>query len=172
MSVKAYISGLKAAFRELFLIIYAKVFGYYKNIDKLPIYNWNKLANGDYSYIYKRRIKGTPRFFKRLHLELFYQFEKVEMSGFDDILKLAYLRSLYVTTGQSRFLNKANFLEAKINSKPEGKPPKLNDMLNVIEETFKSIGQIDIYKMSTSRFYSLYYRAIEKIKHNANPKKI
>jgi hypothetical protein len=168
--VFVYLRGMKAALREIFLITYAKVIGYYKHIDYLPIYNWDKLSNGEFNYLYKFRIKATPRFFKRWYVELFYQFEKIEMSGFEDMLKLAYLKSLYVTTKQAKYLNMARSLEKRIKSKPKTKPQKLNDMVNFVEETFSSIGSINVHKMSTSRFYSLYYRAIKKIK-DSNIKK-
>jgi hypothetical protein len=158
------IRGLKAACLELFLITYAKLTGYYKHIDKLPIYNWFKLVDGEYNYLFKRRIKNHPRFFKRLYMELFFQLEKVDMTYFEEIHKLYYLRSLYVTTKKPQYLNQANFLEASMQKRKSSKPLKLNDILSYIEDTLKSVGQIDVHKMSTSYFFHLYYRAIDKNK--------
>lgn len=158
--------GLKAALSEVFLITYAKVFGYFKHIDKLSIYNWDKAAKGDFTYLYKHRIKSVPRFFKRWFMELFYQLKKVKMDGFVDTLNLAYLKSIYVTSGNPLYLNKARSLEAKIANEEKVEAHDLDDMINLIEETFKSIGSIDVHKMSTMRFYSLYHRAIEKMKED------
>jgi len=158
--------GLKAAFSEIFLITYAKTFGYYKHIDMLPIYNWDKAAKGDFTYLYKHRIKRTPRFFKRWFLELFYQLKKVKMDGFVDTLNLEYLESIYVTSGNPLYLNKARSLRAKMEKEEKVEAQELDDMINLIEETFRSIGTIDVHKMSTMRFYSLYHRAIEKYKED------
>ncbi len=165
-----FLRALKAGFKEFSLITYAKIAGYYKHIDYLPIYNWDKLSNGEFNYLYKFKIKPTPRFFKRWYVELFYQFEKIEMSGFEDMLKLAYLKSLYVTTKQAKYLNMARSLEKRIKDKPKSKPQKLNDMVNFIEESGVIRYEINVHKMSTSRFYSLYYRAIKKTK-DSNIKK-
>jgi hypothetical protein len=157
---------IKIFTREMALYFYARLFGYYKHLDTLPAYNWFKIMDGDYTYLYKRRINKTPEVFKDFASELFWQMEKVEMGYFDDTLKLAYLKSLWVTTKRPQFLNQARSLEHKIkqsNSK-ESKPQNLNDMLNYIEETFNQVGQIDPKKISTSRFYALFNRAIETVK--------
>ena len=163
------IFAFKIFVRELLLMAYAKVFGYYKRLDKLPVFNWFEILQGRYQYIYKKPIKHSPAIFGKVYMDLFYQFEKVDMTYFKDIHKLAYLRSLHATTKQSRFLNQANFLEAKIKKEKKGELPKLNDMINLIEEETNSIGSIDKYKMDTARFYSLYHRTVEKI--NAKRKK-
>lgn len=160
---------LKRMAKEIFLITYAKMFGYYKNIDILPVYNWFKLMEGQYKYLYKKQIKQTPKFFVRLYSELFFQFDVVEMRSFDDILKLAYLFSLYETTENPKFLNQANSLKYQMTNRKKTEPMKLNEMINRIEEQFDSIGKIDVHKMSTSRFFSLYYKAINKMKkHGVN----
>ena len=157
---------IKIFTHEMALYFYARLFGYYKHLDVLPVYNWFKIMGGDYTYLYKRRIKKVPEIFKEFASELFWQMEKVEMGYFDDVLKLAYLKSLWVTEKKPQFLNQARALEYRINesNKKKSEPAKLNDMLNFIEETFHQEGQIDPKKISTSRFYSLYNRAIEKIK--------
>ena len=157
--------ALRIFLKEMFLLGYAKLFGYFNHIDNLPIYNWFKLYEGDYTYLYKRRISQTPHLFKDVYANLFFQLEKVDMRHFEDVHKLAYLRSLYATTKRPQFLNQANSLESTLKKKDKkSKPLKLNDMLNYIEETFSNVGQIDPKKTSTSRFFSLYHRAIDKNK--------
>jgi hypothetical protein len=155
---------IKIFIGEMALYIYARLFGYYKHLDVLPAYNWFKILEGDYSYLYKRRIKKVPEVFKSFAAELFWQMEKVEMGYFDDMLKLAYLKSLWMTEKRPQFLNQARSLQHRIvqSGSKESKPARLNDMLNYIEETFSQEGQIDPKKISTSRFYSLYNRAVEK----------
>jgi len=152
------------------LIIYAKLFGYYKSIDTIPIYNWFEVTKGNYVYLYKRRINIHPEYFKLIYNDLFFQLEHIDTSYFEKIHKIAYLRALYVLTKKPQHLNNSNFLMAELNNKKEviNKPAKLNELVNYIEETFKNIGSIDVHKMSTSRFFSLYYRAIDKNKSNGN----
>jgi len=161
---------IKLFVREMSLLGYAKLFGYYNHIDILPIYNWFKLLEGDYTYLYKRRIVQTPHLFQDLYGILFFQMEKIEMGYFENIHKLAYLKSLYATTKKPQYLNQARSLEHRIKTaqKKDNKNPRLNDMLNYIEETFSNVGQLDPMKTSTSRFYSIYNRAVEKNKKDAN----
>ena len=162
--------AIKLFVREMYLLGYAKLFGYYNHIDILPIYNWFKLLEGDYTYLYKKRIAQTPHLFQDLYRMLFFQMEKVEMGYFENVHRLAYLKSLYVTTKKPQFLNQARSLEHRMKeqNKKGGSKPKLNDMLNYIEKTFSKEGTLDPKKISTSRFYSLYHMAIEKNRKDAN----
>ena len=167
------IFAFKIFISELWLIFYANWRGYYKHIDKLPVYNWFKLSEGDYSYLYKKkRLKRCPEFFRALHMELWFQMEQIDPSYIRKLHKHAYLKSLYATTKNPRWINSANFLKAELESEKKvmQELPKLNDMLNIIEETFNNIGQIDVYKMSTSRFFSLLNKAIDKNKKHGNIK--
>lgn len=161
----------KAFFRELKLMLYARKVGYYTHIDFLPIYNWFEILKGNYEFLYKKQgKKECPDFFKELPLEMFFQFEKVEMHYFEQVQKLEYLRALYALTKKPDYLNQSRSLAKQLEneSKINQKTPSLNEILNYIEETFKNIGAIDIHKMSTSRFFALYHRAIEKNKPHAN----
>jgi hypothetical protein len=146
-------------------MLYAKVFGCYKRLDKIPIFNWFEVLEGRYEYIYKRPIKRYPAIFGEYYLGMFYQMDKIDAEYFRKIHKLAYLRSLYATTSQIRFFNQANFLEAEIKKMVEnvGKGQTLNEMLNIIEEAYNSLGTIDKHKMDAARFYSLYYKACDKL---------
>lgn len=164
--------AIRLFFRELFYLLYAKIFGYYKSIDYLPIYNWFKLIEGDYSYLYMRRIKNYPYSFADLYGEMFFQLEKVDITRFEKMHKVAYLRSLYATTKRIQYYNSANFLEAEILAeKKKGKAQKgssLNDMLNFIEQVLSMLGQIKVHDMSTSRFFSLYNLAVDKNRKHGN----
>lgn len=168
----------KVLIAELKAIVKAKRIGYYTSIDDIPIYNWNKIENGEYKYLFKSSAKRdflkVPEFFPSIISEMFYQFEKVNMTMIEKRHTLAYLRSLFVTTGRVDFLNKSRHLEAEIKrlEKESSKVKKstLNERINLIESTFHSIGNIDVKKMSASRFYSLLHLAIKNIE-DANNKK-
>jgi len=164
------IYAFKIFIREMSLIIYAKIFGYYKSIDVIPIYNWFKLTEGEFAYLYKRRINMHPEYFKLVYNDMFFQLERIDTNYFEKIHKVAYLRAWYVLTKKPQYLNSSNFLMAEINKAKEvkRKPIKLNELVTYIEETFKNVGTIDVHKMSASRFFSLYYRAIDKNKPDAN----
>lgn len=158
-------------FKELMLSLKARRIGYYTNIDFLPVYNWFQIMNGKFEFLYKKqKTTKYPEFFKNIPLQMLFQFEKLDTEYFEKNHKLAYLRALFVLTKNVQFLNKYRVLKNELENdkKIETKVAGLNDMLNVIEEGNKAIGQIDVHKMSTSRFFSLYYSTIEKNKANAN----
>ena len=96
---------------------------------------------------------------------MFFQFEKVNMTMIEKKLNLAYIRSLFVTTNDVKFLNQANFLAAEIekHESQDIKKTTLNEKINFIETTFNSIGAIDKHKMDAGRFYSMFNLAIDKI---------
>jgi len=158
---------LRAFFRELKLMYLAKKKGYYTHIDFLPVWNWFEISKGNLEYLYKKDpVKFYPEYFKKIPLEMLFQFEYLDTTYFQKMQQLAYLRALYATTKRFDYLNKANSLEHEIKkeSSIENKKATLNEMCVFIEEAFKNIGAIDVQKMSTSKFFALYYRAIEKNK--------
>ena len=57
----------------------------------------------------------------------------------------------------------AKEMETK-SKKQERKGVRLNDFIDYIEITFERIGTIDPEKISASRAFSLYHKAIEKNK--------
>lgn len=158
---------LKVFTREFSLARYAKTVGFYTNLDIIPIYNFYQLFDGKLEYLYKKkRIKKYPEYFKTVFVELFYQMEKVDMYMIEKQHKLQYLYSLYLTTKRSDFLNKARSLAHEIKKEKEHEKvnESLNESVNFIEMNNNSIGAIDVHKIAASRFYSLYYATIEKLK--------
>ncbi len=142
----------------------AEKLGYYTSIDDIPIYNWDKIEQGKFEYLFKTKRGVVPEYFTKIISNMFYQFEHVNMDIIEKKHKLAYLRNLYITTKRVDFLNKSRHLAAEIE-KYENKVVKkqtLNEKINNIESIFNSIGSIDPKKMSTSRFYSLLHMAIKK----------
>lgn len=156
----------KKSFKEFRKIRYAKRKGYYKHIDYLPIYNWFKLSE-NLGYLHKKYNKEYPIFFKRIYEAMFYQFETIDNSKLRQFAELKYLKSLYATTKNVRYLNIHNTKEAAFiaKQKKEMKKQSLNDLVTFVEEHNKAIGSIDVFKMSTSRFFNLYNRTIEKVKN-------
>lgn len=157
--------------KEILLTLYAGIIGYYKHIDDISMYNWHHIEQGDLTYLYKRfKIKRTPEIFKTVFQEMFYQFEKIDPTYFRRMHKLAYLKSLYLTTNQIRFLNDANTLEYNMLKEEPKKRNKqtLNEKINFMEAVFNSPGQINPKKLSASRFYALLDLAIQKSNKNAN----
>lgn len=166
--ISANIAMLKGMKKESDLVKYAKKHGYHIHIDTLPIYNWFKCSEGDLSYLHKKKMDGYPRFFVRVLNEMVFQSEQRDNSIERDKAKARYLESLFLTTGDPKYSNMYRSLDAKIKKDKEQQThknkSKLNDLVNVIEETFSDIGSIDVHKMTTSRFFSLYNRAVDKIK--------
>ncbi len=157
---------IKILFIELFISLYAKVVGYYKSIDVISIYRWDKIEKGHYKYLYKRAINRVPECFKVITTEMFYQFEKINVNRFRKLHEIAYRRSLWVTSGKVQHYNSANFIAAEFEkeSKKKIKQETLNEKVNYIEASLNSIGSIDVHKMSASRFYSLLDLATQKNK--------
>ena len=156
----------KAAFNEFKKISLAKRYGYYDNINELPVFNWFEISKGNYQFLHKnKKIKTYPRFFKRVHEQMLYQFDNLDNSRLRKYAELAYMKSLYEITKNVRYLNMYNtqLAEFEKEQKKSKKEHKINDITTFIEEIFESIGVIDIYKISTARYFSLYNRAIKKI---------
>ncbi len=154
----------KVLFSELLKIYHARILGYYKSVDKIPIYNWDKIEQGEYQYLFKKKIAKVPEYFKVIITEMFYQFEHVNMDMILKQLDYAYLKSLYVKTKNPDFLNKARSKESEIvkDLNHDIKKTPLNKQINFVETVFNSIGSIDKHKMDASRFKSLLNAAIEK----------
>ena len=163
-----YIKAIKVFINEYKLIKYAKN-NIYDSIETLPIYNWFKCNNGDLSYLYIKRKAEYPKYFKQILYLMHFEFDKMDNSNLRDHAKLAYLKSLHATaetpTEKAKFSNMYRSFEAVLENKAntETKKAKLNDLITMIEEVNNQIGVIDPHKMTTSRFFSLYNRTIEKI---------
>jgi hypothetical protein len=146
----------------------AKKLGYYTSIADIPMYNWDKIEQGEFKYLFKKGSGVIPEYFPSIIQDMFFQFEKINIDSIEKKHKLAYLKNLYVTTKRTDFLNKHNHLKAEIEKeeKREIKKTTLNEKVNYIESVFNSIGNIDVKKMSAGRFYSLLDLAIKKAETN------
>lgn len=151
----------------------AEILGYYNTIEEIPIYNWAKIEEGKYEYLFKGKKGKVPEFFPKIITDMFFQFETINMEMIEKKHRLAYLKNLYLTTKRVDYLMKYRHLEAQIKQQESKKQNKstLNEKINFIETVFSSIGSIDVHQMSASRFYSLYNAAIKKVENANNSKK-
>lgn len=141
---------------------------YYTSIKQLPIVNWFDLQENKFDALYKKRLfKRVPFFFHNIATEMYFEFEKVNMELIYEKRDIAIMASM-----AAREKNKAKeFNSRTMNNallKKMAKQNKdnltLNAMIDYIELTFESIGSLDVYKLTTSRAFSLYNQAIEKNK--------
>jgi hypothetical protein len=166
---------LKILFTHIKINRKAEKLGYYTSIDDIPIYNWDKIENGKFEYLFKDKKGEVPEYFKQVISDMFFQFDKINMTLIEKKHKLAYLRSLVLTSSnrnqQVRYLNMSNHLDAEIKELESKsiKKSTLNEKINYIETVFYSINSIDPKKTSASRFYSLFNLAIDRAtKINSN----
>ena len=156
--------------RELIFIWYVKKFRkFYTHIDYLPLFNFAEIMKGKFEYMYhKPENKRAPKiYFANLFAEMNFQFRNLDNSHLRDKADLADYYSKYVRTNNKRWLNEYNTLKKKINEKVKGKF-NLDAFTDYIEHTFNfAPGSIDTKKISTSKAFSNYQKAIA---HNKKKK--
>jgi hypothetical protein len=143
----------------------AEKLGYYKSIDDIPIYNWDKIEQGYFEYLYIDKIGTIPEYFMNVIGDMFFSLEKVNMKMIEKKHRRAYLKNLHASTGRPDFLVDYKLLDAEIK-KEESKEVQrttLNEKINFVETAFNSIGSIDPKIMSAGRFYSLLDLALKKV---------
>jgi len=145
---------------------------YYTNIDELPIFNFFKIKNGLYEYLWRHEKDRGKKYPKGLFLQVFqdmyFQFKKLDNTYLRNLADLADYESKYARTGLSRWKNEYNTLKAKIE---RTKPKDLNmdDFTDYIEHSLgHHVGSIDVHRTSISKAFNNYFRALEKNKKHAN----
>lgn len=144
---------------------------YYTSINRLPIYYWFELQKGDYSILYKVKfIKHIPYFFYNISMDMLFEFDNLDLTLLRKKADLAVLNSIATRTNDKSIKFQADVLKKEIERKisQTGKDISLNEFIDYIEMTFNNIGQLDVYKLSTSRAFSLYNKAIERNKRLNN----
>ena len=138
---------------------------HYNRLDELPIYNYFRCLDGEYSYLFKKNTtKKAPEKFKEIFESMYFQFEKLELSVLRKRAKIIEIEA-DVLSGkkQKHFLNKVTQLQSEIAfSMNNGKSLTLNDMLKTIRYTSKV--DFDPKTTSTSLAFSYYHDAIEYLK--------
>ena len=159
---------------QVFKLIYTLFFTYYvlkfrtyyTHISELPLYNFAKISNGGLNYLYIRNInrKVPVAAFTGIIQRMLFQFDKIDNTHLRQLADLADYNSKYVVTGNKRWLNEYNTLKAKLDKKEVNKF-NIDEFTNVIEQTFNHTpGSIDTKKISTSKAFSMYYKAVDQIK--------
>ena len=141
---------------------------YYKRLDKISLARWFEILDGEYIKLYKIRLtKRIPLFFFETIFDMTFQSDNVDLTEINKQAELAILYSMAARTENKSLLFQADSMAKDIeikNKKKEKKGVKLNDFIDYIEITFERIGTIDPEKISASRAFSLYHKAIEKNK--------
>jgi len=149
--------------KELIFIWYVKKFRkYYTHINELPLYNFAKIINGDFSYLYEKRHKRVPKvFFQNIFRNMSYQFKQLDNTYLRMQADAADYYAKYIRTGNIRWKNEYNTILNKLN-KFQKSNFDLDEFLDYIERTFNHApGSIDPKKISTSRAFSNFQKAKE-----------
>jgi len=152
--------------KDLFFTFYVLKFRkYYTNIEELPIYNFGKIVNGELNYLYKKRHnRKAPYAFNGIAQRLAFQFKRLDNTHLRQLADLADYRYKYIVSANKRWLNEYRTLLAKVNKK-KGKKFDLDEFTNIIEQTFNyPPGSIKVKEVSTSKAFSMYYKALDYIK--------
>jgi len=143
----------------------AKKKNYYEHIDEVPVYNFFKIANGKYQYLYKDKKDYDSDYpkelFRIVFTNMYFQFRKLDNTYLRDKAKLEIYWSRWISGGEYRWKNEFNTLANKIETEVK-KELNLDDFTDFIERTFNnSVGSLDVYKVSTSKAFNNYHRAVE-----------
>lgn len=148
---------------------------YYTHIDNLPVYNFAQIMKGKYQFLWideKYHKKKYPEcLFKQVFQEMYFQFKYLDNLELRDKAAIAEYNYKFATTNNYRWRNESTTLQAKLKTEVKGEFD-LNDFTDYIEHTFKNpVGSIDVRKISTSKAFNNYHRAIElNKKHHGNNK--
>jgi len=167
--IKEFLQGFMAA-RKIHKEVNVK--NYYTHIDDLPVYNFFKIAKGEYHYLFKNESDYNKPFsedlFKYTFSEMYFQFKKLDNSFLRDKAYLAVYWSKWVVEKNYRWKNEYNTLNAKLTKNIQ-KELDINDFTDYIEMTFKQpVGSIDVHKVSTSKAFNNFNRAQEYNKKNSH----
>jgi len=166
--------GIKKAAQNILDRIIKALPIYYTSINSLPLSRWFELKDNKFEALYKVNwFKHVPLFFYEISVNMLFEFEQLDCSLLRKRADMVVLNSIAARTNNKAVKFQADILKKEIENSQnkESKDITLNQFINYIEETFNSIGTINPDKMSTSRAFSLYNRAIEKNKSNVNNRK-
>jgi len=145
---------------------------YYKHLDKICLKKWFDVMEGNKKSLYKVDfINYIPVLFDKIILDMLFQMDYVNTEMIEKERQLAILRSISVRTRDKTMQFQADTLANEIKIKMQNysneKETGLNGFIDFIEMTFNQIGTIDPYKISASRAFSLYHKAVEQNKRLA-----
>lgn len=168
--IKEFIYGLRKGIQ---LSRAAKQKNYYENIEDIPVYNFFKASKGEYQYLYKN-VKDYDKpyqeeLFKIILSEMYFQFKKLDNTHLRKKAELELYWSKWIIEKNYRWKNEFNTLKNKLD-KEVRKELDIDDFTDYIERTFNQpVGSLDVYKVSASKAFNNYHRALEyNKKQNAN----
>lgn len=142
---------------------------YYTSIEKISLKRYFDLQSGDYHSLYKINLKRIPDFFYNIPIEMMYQFDKLDLTIIKMIGDLAVLKNMAARNQDKTMQFQADVMETEIKAlmkkNKDSKPLTLNSFIDYIEMTFDSIGKLDPEKLSASRGFSLFHKAVERNEH-------
>ena len=169
--IKAFIHGWK----EGRLIKKTQKYGkYYTHISELPVYNFFKIKDGHFEYLWINEKDYERPYSKYLFMaifqEMWYQFPNLDNRYLRDKVTLTDYESKYLRTCSARWKNEYNTLKAKIEEEEKNhKNLLLDDFTDSIEHAFKHpVGSMDTKKVSTLKAFNNYYRALKQNKGHAD----
>jgi hypothetical protein len=176
--IKSFLQGFRTA-NLIKKTIKAK--NYYDHIDELPVYNFFKIRKGEYQYLYKdeklRDGQYPEALFKMVFREMYFQFKELDNTFLRELATLEDYKSkiartkMYENASEKakhfRWKNEYNTLAKKVE-KEVVKELDLDDFTDTIERTFNNpVGSLDVFKVSTSKAFNNYNRAVKQIKNSS-----
>lgn len=128
---------------------------YYKEINEIPLLNWWKCKDGDYTYLWKVKQNYIPSFFKTIYLSMFFQLEYVDNETLRKTTQVNYYTNLWLTTKDIKWKRKADTRQAEIETTKTESEFKLNELVKKVQIGLKLTWQIDPLKISAGYFFSL-----------------
>lgn len=152
------------------IIIKHLPFLYYSKITKLPLYNWFEVKKGNINYLFRFNIFNfIPTFFFTLVMDLFYQFDSLDLGLLRKKSDYMFLKSYAIRTKDKNLMFRADSLQKEIEDiEKRGTDISLNEFIDFIELSFNCAGTIDPFKISTSRAFSLFNKAVKKQEINTS----
>lgn len=142
---------------------------YYESITKMPVYNWFEIKSGNFKALYQIKLWDyIPSFFDKVALNMFYEFDVLDLTLLRKKADHAFMDSIAKRTNDLSLQFQADVLKKDIERQEEkkGEEVTLNKFIDYIEITFNCVGTIDPFKISTSRAFSLYNKAVQKNENN------
>ena len=166
---RLFVLGIKERIRNRIDSIILLFPIYYTKLDKISLKSWFEVIEGNKKSLYKVRfISYIPKKFDKIILDMLFQMDYMNTEIIEKEAQLAVLRSI-ATRNKDRSMQfqadvLANELKKQKQAYETSKGMNLNAFIDYIEMTLECIGAINPEKITASRAFSLYQKAIERNK--------
>lgn len=147
--------------------------GFYLHIDELPLRNFFKIKKGEYQYLWIKDIeKPFNKFlFMGIFQQMHFQFNHLDNEYLRAKAAAAEYESKYIRAEKQsdkvRWLNNWT-TQQKVVDNWKVSDMEIDDFTDYIEQAYGSApGSIDIDKISTSKGFNSFHKAIEMVKKRA-----